>query len=420
MPLIFWKNITMKLSPIAAAIPVFFLLIGIELVVGIIKKQKLYRFNDALTNINLGIGQQVVGLAMKVVLGFGYKYLYELEILPHIANSWYAIVVLFLGVDFFYYWFHRLSHEVNFLWAAHIVHHQSEDYNLSVALRQSWFQGWFSWVFYLPLAVVGFEPKTTFLIISFNTLYQFWIHTTTIKRMGPLEWIFNTPSHHRVHHGSNPKYIDRNHAGSLIIWDRLFGTFKKEEEEPVYGITTPLNSWSPVWANIHYWKDLWKLSKQAKGFDKILVYLKPPGWQPSYLGGFQAPQDIDLASYSKYDKDGLKKDHIYIFFVFLFCLALSTAILFLKDTISSIPLYSTMGYLLVTLGICGGLLENRKWLIPAEYARIIALLLIALLFWEHPDYQTIMKSSAILVLINMIWFSRVVKHIRAQENVQLG
>jgi hypothetical protein len=331
-------------------------------------------------------------------------------------NSWLTWLLLFLGVDFFYYWFHRMSHEVNALWAAHIVHHQSEDYNLSVALRQSWFQGWFSWVFYLPLAVVGFDPIMFVAMNSFNTLYQFWIHTTTIRSLGPLEWVFNTPSHHRVHHGSNPKYIDKNHAGSLIIWDRFFGTFQKEEEEVIYGITKPLNSWNPIWANFHYWQELWDMAKSSRGFDKVRVFLKPPGWQPAYLGGFQAPEEIDLTTYSKYDYDGLRQDHVYVFFMFLLALGLATAVLFLKSSIEIIPLYATMYYLLVMLGITGGLMENRAWLIPAEYARIISTLLVALLFWQHPDFNLIMRGTSILVLVNLIWFSRVVKQIRTQSN----
>lgn len=409
----------MKVSYIALSIPIFFLLIGVELLVGYLKKEKLYRFNDALTNINLGTGQQIVGVMVKGFFFLGYLFLYDRRMFD-IPNTWWSWTLLFLGVDFFYYWFHRASHEINALWAAHIVHHQSEDYNLSVALRQSWFQGWFSWAFYLPLAIVGFDPIMFAAVNSFNTLYQFWIHTTTIKSMGPLEWIINTPSHHRVHHGSNPKYIDKNHAGSLIIWDRLFGTFQKEEEEVVYGITKPLNSWNPVWANLHYWKELLELSKQCKGFDKVLIFLKPPGWQPDYLGGFQAPQEIDKSKYKKYDFDGLRHDHIYVFFVFLIALGLATAVLFLKSSIATLPLYATMVYLLVTLGVTGGLMENRKWLIPAEYGRIMATLLVALLYWQHQEFQLIMRGAAIFTLLNLVWFSRVVKHIRNQEHVLIS
>ena len=409
----------MNFSYISLSIPIFFLLIGIELVIGYVKKRKLYRFNDALTNINLGIGQQTIGIAMKVILGFGYLFIYENARLLELETTTLNVVLLVLGVDFFYYWFHRASHQINFLWAAHIVHHQSEDYNLSVALRQSWIQGWFSWTFYLPLAFIGFNPEIAFPIIAFNTLYQFWIHTTTIKSLGALEWVFNTPSHHRVHHGSNPKYVDKNHAGSLIIWDRMFGTFKQEEDEPVYGITKPLASWSPVWANLHYWLELWEAAKKSNGFDKVRVFLKPPGWQPDYLGGFQSPPEIDKSAYSKFENDGLKAHHTYVFFVFIICLGLSSTILLLKEGLTEIPLYSTMAYLLVTLAISGGLMENKKWIIPAEYARIFAVLPITLLYWEHAQFEYIMQGVGMFTLINFFWFSRVVKHLRKQGNVQL-
>jgi len=409
----------MKVSYIALSIPIFFLLIGIELAFSLAKNRKLYRFNDSLTNISLGIGSQIVGLLMKTAFGFGYLYLYKHARILTLENTYLTIFLLFLGVDFFYYWFHRMSHEINFLWAAHIVHHQSEDYNLSVALRQSWIQGWFSWVFYLPLAVAGFDPTMFFAMASFNTLYQFWIHTTTIKSLGPLEWVLSTPSHHRVHHGSNPKYIDRNHAGSLIIWDRMFGTFVKEEEEPTYGITKPLNSWNPLWANFHYWKEMWELSMQCKGFDKLLVFIKPPGWQPDYLGGFQAPPEIDKNAYRKYDNDSLKQDHLYTFFVFLIALCVATGVLFAKSHIPVIPLLATSLYVFVTLLTFGGLMERKPWIIPAEYGRIIGGLIVALLFWETSFFNEIMRYSAIFSLINLVWFSRVVKHIR-NDTAQLA
>ncbi len=193
-------------------------------------------------------------------------------------------VLCFIGVDFFYYWFHRASHRVAAIWATHVVHHQSEDYNLAVALRQSALQPAFSWAFYLPLAFIGFPPPMFALLLSINVLYQFWIHTKLIGKLGPLEWILNTPSHHRVHHGSDPKYLDKNHAGTLIIWDRMFGTFQEEEEPPTYGITKPLRSWNPIWANVHFWVDLYKLAQETPSFkDRLLIWVRPPGWRPSSL-----------------------------------------------------------------------------------------------------------------------------------------
>lgn len=294
-----------KVTPyIVYAIPVFFLLIGIELLVARRQGRQVYRLNDAITNISCGVAQQVFGVLMKGLLVLAYLAIYESwRLLTLAADQWWVWVLCFVGVDFFYYWFHRYAHEISFMWGGHIVHHQSEEYNLSVALRQGAFQGLTSWVFYLPLALVGFDPVVFLVVGQFQTLYQFWIHTRLIGKMwAPVEWLFNTPSHHRVHHGVNPKYIDKNHGGTLIIWDRMFGTFQAEEEEVVYGITKPLNSWNPVWANFDYFVDLGKLIIRCQNFpDMLRALFKGPGWRPDYLGGPQKPQPVSTASFRKYD-----------------------------------------------------------------------------------------------------------------------
>jgi alkylglycerol monooxygenase len=227
----------MNINPIILSIPIFFILIGMELIVDKVRKKSNYRFNDAITNISCGIGEQVTGVFFKLFIVTIYEILFEHYKLFDIPVNWTTGILLFIGVDFFYYWFHRYSHVINLFWGGHVVHHQSEEYNLSVALRQGWFQKFFSFIFYLPLAIIGFSPIQFLTVSSLVTLYQFWIHTKNINRMGVLEHVLNTPSHHRVHHGVNPKYIDKNHAGTFIIWDKMFGTFQEEEEEPIYGIT---------------------------------------------------------------------------------------------------------------------------------------------------------------------------------------
>ena len=238
----------------------------------------------------------MVGLFLKGLLFAGYLGTYGyatraginlVDVQSYSAGGkWLAAIVLFLGVDCAYYWFHRIAHEYNAPWAGHVVHHSSEDYNLAVALRQGTFQGVFSWVFYLPLALLGYPPAWFAAMSSFDTLYQFWIHTRLIGKLGPLEWVLNTPSHHRVHHGRNPKYLDKNYAGTLIIWDRMFGTFQAEEEEPVYGLTKPLNSWNPLWANLHVWRDLCRDAWLApRWVDKLRIWFMPQGWRPEGLAG---------------------------------------------------------------------------------------------------------------------------------------
>ncbi len=279
---------------IAMAIPAFFVLMGLELGYAWWRKRQLYRLGDTVNDLSCGILQQLGGLLMAGLLVYGYVLIYEhMRLFQIPASGFWPLALCWVLVDFCYYWFHRLSHEVNFLWAAHLVHHQSEEYNLAVALRQSLFQQIFSTPFYLPLALLGFPLELFGAALAFNTLYQFWIHTRAIGKLGFIERIFMTPSHHRVHHGRNPKYIDKNHGGTFIIWDKLFGTFYEEEEEPTYGITKPLASWNPIWANVHYWQELWQAARRATRVrDKLAMFLKPPGWFPAELGGFQAPPEL--------------------------------------------------------------------------------------------------------------------------------
>ncbi len=395
---------------IALSIPVFFFLIGIELLFDIKKRRELYRLNDSITNISLGIGQQVTGIFVKTAVMAGYFFLYDhfrFTTIPSTVLNW---LLLFTGVDFFYYWFHRASHEVNFLWAAHIVHHQSEDYNLSVALRQSWLQGLFSWVFYLPLALAGFDPIMFLTISSFNTLYQFWIHTQMIKTMGPLEWVLNTPSHHRVHHGSNAKYIDKNHAGTLIIWDRLFGTFQKEEEEVVYGITKPLKSWNPVWANVHYWSELYSISIKTNSWvDKIKVFLKSPGWHPTALGGYEHPPEVDIRRYCKYDIKNSKSNIWYVLFQFVFALLLAVLMLFKGSAIDTWQLLLVGLYIIFTLVNCGGIIEKRVWNYQSEMVRVSAGLLLPIAFIVSDYFEGFFLWSVLYVPVSGLWFHEINK-----------
>lgn len=401
----------MNVDYIALSIPLFFILIGVELGYTAYKQLNYYRLNDSLANLSQGIGSQLVGIFLKTLTFFGYLYIYEHWRFYSFPNTIWTWLFLFLGVDFFYYWFHRMSHQVNALWAAHIVHHQSEEYNLTVALRQSWFQAGFSWVFYLPLAFAGFEPVMFLTVSAFNTLYQFWIHTRAINRMGPLEWLFNTPSHHRVHHGSNPKYIDKNHAGTLIIWDRMFGTFQKEEEVVVYGITKPLASWNPVWANIHYWSDLLETAGKSRGIrDKLNVFIKPPGWFPEYLGGMQYPQEINPEVYVKYSPQYNYRLNTYIFFHFIFSLGLATLLIFLNSLMNTVQLTASAVLVIFTLTTCGGILDKKSWVEKFEYFRILYWILIPLLFMDLSFFSVLFTGNALLAVFSFIWFNRIQKN----------
>ncbi len=351
--------------------PVYFALIAVELWVSRRRGRDLYRLNDAISDVSTGILMQLTVLCIGGLLVAGYVGVYESARLaswsPDRVGTWLAC---FLAVDFAYYWFHRASHEVNFLWAAHVVHHQSEDYNLAVALRQSTLQPFLSFFFYLPLALLGFPPLVFFACVAANTIYQFWLHTQLIGRLGPLEAVFVTPSHHRVHHGRNPIYIDRNHGGTFIVWDRLFGTFQREEEEVVYGITKPLASWNPIWANLHYWLELVASARAARSpADKVRVFLKTPGWLPEEQGGFQPPPAVDAAT-TKFDLPYPRRVAQYAALQFVLLTAVTVALLYLEASLGLAV--AALGSLAVAWGLLdlGGLFETKVWAFRSEAVRV--------------------------------------------------
>ncbi len=309
------------MSVVIYSIPLFFTLMAIELVYEALTKKKTYRLNDAITNISTGTLQQVSGAFFSVVKVGIYAAVYKYFALFEIPNGWFSFIALFILYDLAYYWEHRMAHIVSLFWGGHVVHHQSEDFNLSVALRQTSTGFIWGFPFFLPLAFMGFDPKVFLLVGGLNLIYQFWIHTEHINKMWAwFEAVFNTPSHHRVHHGRDPKYIDKNFAGVFILWDKMFGTFKSEEERPNYGITTPLKSWNPVYANFAHYFDLAKTLRKTKSFsDGLKVLFKKPGWRPSYLGGYQAPTK-PKEDYKKYNRILSKNFNAYILSQFLILL----------------------------------------------------------------------------------------------------
>lgn len=407
------------MSLIVYAIPVFFLLIGIELLIARMRGLSYYRMNDAIANLSCGIGSQISGIFLKTVTFIGYTWLYQNSIWK-IEDNIITFVLLFIGVDFFYYWFHRLAHEISILWGSHVVHHQSEEYNLTVALRQAWLQGAFSWVFYLPLAVVGFSPASFLTIASLQTLYQFWIHTKLIDRMHPaFEYVFNTPSHHRVHHGVNPKYIDKNHGGTLIIFDRWFGTFQAEDEEVVYGITKQTNSWNPVWVNFEYWIDLFKEAFRVhtiKNF--ILMMVKAPGWKPAELGGVEPLKPVTPQTFHKYDTEISSGLTNYAFVQFVIVLLSTTAFLLFqgKPTLAeNWPLrVFTASLIILSLVNIGAIFEKKKWVLLLEYIRIIAIAgLIIVLTLNTALFTTAAVAAGTFGLLSLLWFTRFYNEISA-------
>lgn len=257
-----------------AVMVVFFIL---EYFVSLVVKKKVFDFPDTIANTACGIIERGIYIVFAFAYFGAFEYVFDNYRLFTIPQTWWSTILLFLAIDFMWYIYHRSGHVINILWAAHITHHQSEQYNLTLSFRVSSLQLFIRTFFWMVLPFLGFDPLETTVLIGINAAYQFFIHTRLIDKMGFLEHIIVTPSHHRVHHGKNPQYIDKNYGGILIIWDKLFGTFQKEEEEVQYGITKPLNSYNPMVAWFHYFRDLWGASKMEKGFaNKVKIFFAGP------------------------------------------------------------------------------------------------------------------------------------------------
>ncbi len=275
------------------AIPGFIILLVAEVLVTAKQQKDYYDVKDTAGSLSMGIGNVIVGVVGKLIVFGAYSLVYQFRLFTLDMTQVWPWVVLFFADDFSYYWFHRISHQSRYFWASHVVHHSSQKYNLGTALRQTWtgsLTG--AWVFWIWLPLVGFSPVAVMTMQAVSLLYQFWIHTEYINKLpAPIEFIFNTPSHHRVHHGSDLDYLDKNHAGVLIIWDRLFGTFIEEKHRPTYGLTTNINSHNPVRIAFHEWAAIGRDVTRAGSVRNALGYVfGPPGW--SHDGSRQTTRQL--------------------------------------------------------------------------------------------------------------------------------
>jgi sterol desaturase/sphingolipid hydroxylase (fatty acid hydroxylase superfamily) len=393
----------MNISPVVFAIPVYFLLMGLEWIALRFQKNPSYRMNDALTNINCGILSQITGVFLKVFSIGIYTLVYEKLRVVTLENNFFNLVILFILYDFLYYWAHRFSHEINLFWAGHVVHHSSEEYNLSVALRQSSTQTLWTFSFYLPLAVMGFDPLSLLLISGMNLLYQFWIHTESIGKLGVLEKILNTPSHHRVHHGKNPKYIDKNHGGTFIIFDKWFGTFEEEGEKPVYGITEPVKSWNPLWINFSHYHNIWSEIKTIPDLkNKILLLLNKPGWRPSEKENNTV--DKDLIMTEKFDSHLEIKFKYYIIYQYVFLTAITAFFLFNANQF--LAWEKTIITLLLIWSIFnqGGIFESYNSNVKSETIRLIV---VGFFLFSFVNYNSWLFILGIIYILSSLlaWIS---------------
>lgn len=386
------------------AVPVFLLLVLIEYLYLRKRIKNAYSLNDTITNLNIGAGHLLTKSFSGIIILAVYEYLYKNVGLLEIKPSWYALVFALIAYDFFFYWAHRWGHTVNIFWGAHLVHHQSEYYNLSVALRQSWIHTLLAMFVFLPIPMLGIPIEVFGIAASINTFYQFWIHTEAIHKLPKwVEYIFNTPTHHRVHHGINPMYIDKNHAGMFIIWDRMFGTFQEERESPVYGITTPLNSWNPFWSNVHYYVEMVKKMATFKKLNDRLIYLfAKPSWQPNYLGGEQKLPEVHRNTFVKYNQQASMPLNLYVLIQFLLIIIGMMAYMYNYE---NIPLWFrnySFGLLMISTLACGAIFEQKRWGVFVEYTRWLLAFVGFNLFIYLYYYDKIMLSMIFSIIITVL------------------
>ncbi len=254
------------------AIPGFLALLILEAIAAAKMRQDLYEWKDTAASLTMGIGNVLVNLVAKGIQLAAFEYLYRFAPVK-LGYVWWVWVLAFFADEFSYYWFYRTSHECRLFWASHVVHHSSQRYNLGTALRQTWTGSFMTFIFWLWMPLAGFPPVMILTLQSISLIYQFWIHTELVRSMGPLENVLNTPSHHRVHHASNPQYIDRNHGGTLIIWDRMFGTYEPEVERPVYGLTKNIHTYNPFRIAFHEWADIVRDVASAQSLTEALRFI---------------------------------------------------------------------------------------------------------------------------------------------------
>ena len=386
------------------AVPFFLLAILIELAYGIIKKNNTYRLNDAISSLFMGSLRSANKL---IIISFGGYIFYFIETHNGLwrmdASSPLVWIFAFVVYDFFYYWFHRISHERQLFWASHVAHHQSEDYNLSTALRQTGTGAFVTWVFFIPVFLIGVPSYVFVSVASINLIYQFWVHSEHIPKLGWYEKFFVTASNHRVHHAQNDNYIDKNYGGVFIIWDRMFGTYKEEDENeaPIYGIRGTLNTFNPIWANLHIYfsmaKDIWNAQNWK---DKFFVPFARTGWKPSSLPEQPAKDNFDVETFQKYNPEVSRKVKIYSLFQFL-ALAYVGLMVLESGELSYQQLWVTVGMMAFTM-YCTSLWLDGKEGYAMEITRLALCVIIGVYSLFDVSLEFIAISLFSYVVLNVL------------------
>jgi alkylglycerol monooxygenase len=371
----------MTLNYMALAVPLFLLLIGIEYWFSKRLGRQLFNFNSSIANMNVGVAERLIDMFTAGSFFFFYDYLQKNYGLFEIRPTLLMWIALILATDFVWYWYHRLGHKINLFWGFHVVHHTSEEFNYTAGTRITVFQAVVRTAFWSVLPLIGFPAPmiTTMLIV--HGLYPFFTHTQVIGKLGILEYIMVTPSHHRVHHASNEPYLDKNFGDMFIIWDKLFGTFAEEKEEPVYGLTKQLDSYSFLWQHFHFLVEIWYSAQQQKGIAAKLKVI------------FGSPADFDPAVRRIVEKRFLSKNKVRVrsrkfrrYVLVQFTITVITLFFLLLFEHQEETFLQTMVALVifVTLINCGAIMEQRRWVFYLEFARGALIFITAYHYFPHP------------------------------------
>jgi alkylglycerol monooxygenase len=388
----------MSIHLMAFVIPAFFLFVGLEYIVARQKKKPIFKFDSSVANISIGLAERLLNLFVSASFYGMFFFVYENFALFQIPNHWLIWILLLLATDFVWYWYHRLGHEINIFWGAHIVHHQSEEFNYTVSARITTFQAVIRNVFWCVLPLIGFHPAMIIAISVVHAGYSFFTHTQLIGKMGWLEYILITPSHHRVHHASNEKYLNKNYGDLFVFWDKMFGTFQKEEENPVYGLTHPLNSYSFMWQHFHYYLEMLAAMKKEKGLRNKLKIV------------FGSPELLDQSLRPELEKKYLPykgtvtptiRFRAYLILQLLASLTLLFLITYFFQDIGWPEKITGFVLIIITLTNCGALLEQRKWIYHMEYMRLFLIAGYLSYLLESPAFFVL--TIGVTIILSLFW-----------------
>ncbi|TZF82206.1 sterol desaturase family protein [Pedobacter sp. BS3] len=385
-----------ELNYLAFGIPAFFLFVILEFIAAQQKgKKHIFKYDSSVANISIGLAERLLNLFISASFYRLFYYVYTHFALFNISNTWPVWIALLLATDLVWYWYHRLGHEINILWGAHIVHHQSDEFNYTVSARITTFQALIRNLFWCILPFIGFHPALVITILLIHGAYSFFTHTQLIGKLGWLEYIFITPSLHRVHHASNEHYLNKNYGDLFVFWDKLFGTYAKEEEEPKYGLTHPLNSYSFMWQHFHYFLEIAEACTRVNGLAGKLRII------------FGRPEDMDQDIRPELEKKYLpykrkdqtsQKFRVYLNIQIGVCVTLLFIFTLVYNYLSIPDKVFGALFIIITLINCGALLEQRRWIYYLEFARLLIVAGYLSILWD--TYSLLITALLLLFVLD--------------------